>query len=176
MVGIRLNIGRDLRRRVWDDLLVDNPNVETAGFLYASVLEEGTAVTFRALDWYLVPDHGYSARTDRYLELEDSIRGEVIKRAHNRGLTLVEFHSHLEPVPPAFSYSDHLGFADFVPYVRWRLRDRPYLAIVVAETGFDGLAWLRDSEHPWCLDGLDEDGKFMESTGLSYRNLEGYRD
>ena len=175
-MAVRLAMARELRLRVWDDLLIQDPDLETAGFLYASTREEGASVVFEARDWYLVPDDGYSQRTDRYLELKDEVRGEVIKRAHNTGLTLAEFHSHLETSPPAFSYSDHSGFTEFVPYVRWRLKKRPYLAVVVAEAGFDGLAWLGSSKHPSRLDGIEEDGEFIESTRRSFRSLEDYRD
>ena len=175
-MAVRMAIARELRLHLWDDLLQQDPDLETAGFLYASSRAEGASVVFEARHWYLVPDDGYARRTDRYLELKDEIRGDVIQRAHTTGLTLVEFHSHLEPAPAAFSFSDHAGFSDFVPYVRWRLKGRPYLAVVVAESGFDGLAWLGSSKQPCLLDGIDEEGEFIESTGISFRSLENHHE
>ncbi|MYB22508.1 MAG: hypothetical protein F4066_11165 [Chloroflexi bacterium] len=171
-MAVRLSIDRDLRARVWNELLLQNPDVETAGFLYAAVHETGASVDFEARDWLLIPQDGYSLRTDRYLELTDAVRGDVIKRAHDNGHALVEFHSHLDEVPPAFSHSDRSGFTEFVPYVRWRLKGRPYVAVVVSKAGFDGLAWLGSSECPTRLDGIVADGEFIESTGLSLRTLE----
>ena len=176
MAAIRLSIARSLRLQVWDSLLRQDTDRESVGFLYASQYEEQGYSVFEGREWYPVPGDGYSTRTDRYCELKDAVRSEVIKRAHNSGLALVEFHSHLGPAPAAFSYSDHLGFQDFVPYVRWRLKGRPYLAVVVAHAGFDGLVWLGDSKHPYRLDGIREDGEFLRATGLSHRNLEDYSD
>ena len=40
-----------------------------------------------------------------------------------------------------FSPSDMYGFSDYVPHCRWRLRGRPYLAVVVSPAGMDALAW-----------------------------------
>ena len=176
MMAVRLGIARSLRLHVWDDLLVHDPDRESAGFLYAAQREERDSVVFEACEWHPVPVDGYSARTDRYFELTDAARGEVIKKAHNTGLTLVEFHSHPGLAPAAFSFSDHLGFHDFVPHVRWRLKGRPYLAVVVAKTGFDGLVWLNESSRPARLDGIGDEEEYFESTGLSHKSLEDFGD
>jgi hypothetical protein len=78
----------------------------------------------------------------------------LIKRAHDLGTCLVEFHSHLGHGPAAFSWSDVTGLADFVPHVRWRLKGRPYAAVVVTKNSFDALAWVTPSPDPDSLEGI----------------------
>ena len=79
-----------------------------------------------------------------YFELTDEARIGLIKRAHVLQASLAEFHSHLSPWPAAFSLSDRMGLKETVPHMRWRLKRRPYLAVVVAPSGFDALVWSRD--------------------------------
>ena len=140
---------------------------ESAGFLFASPREEGESMVFEGLEWFPVPPDGFLSVSEYHFVLTDDVRAKVIKRAHDLGSSLVEFHSHTGEEPAAFSWSDHRGFEEFVPHVRWRLRGRPYLAVVVTWSEFDGLAWVSESTQPRRLDGLVVDGNLQRPTHLS---------
>jgi hypothetical protein len=48
--------------------------------------------------------------------------------------------------------------------VRWRLRGRPYAAIVTAGESFDALAWLDDDKGPIQVGALEVDGVTFAAT------------
>lgn len=140
---------------------------ESAGFLFALPKAEGEATVFESLEWFPVPPDGFLSVSEYHLVLTDDIRAKVIKRAHDLGSSLVEFHSHTEDEPAEFSRSDQAGFDEFVPHVWWRLKGRPYLAVVVTPADFDGLAWLADPRRPQRLDGIIVDGTLRTPTHRS---------
>lgn len=123
-------------------LLPRPPKAEEAAFAYAVVDQENPEeVSFRVVGIDLIPEDGFFHRSLYSLELSDETRARIIKRAHDLKASLVELHSHPFPLPAQFSASDHAGFLEVVPHVRWRLNGRPYLAIVVAPNSFDALVW-----------------------------------
>ncbi len=77
------------------------------------------------------------------VELADDARCRVLQWASGRDGWLIEAHSHLGSLgdPAAFSSVDLASLAEWVPHVRWRLRWRPYAALVFGPQTFDGLAW-----------------------------------
>src|SRR6266487_1407438 len=104
------------------------------------------------------------------MELADETRAQVIKRAHDLGASMVEFHSHPYPWPARFSESDRVGLEEFVPHVWWRLKGRPYAAVVVAPSGFDGLVWMTSPDRPEQLDGIACGDRLLRPTGLTLRH------
>ena len=102
-----------------------------------------------------------------YLELADKTRAALIKRAHDLDTSLAELHSHPGPWPAGFSYADRLGLQETVPHMWWRLKKRPYLAIVVAKSGFDALLWLDNPKVPRPLDGIVEGSRVLKPTNFS---------
>ena len=165
MPSLFLSVDHDAHAAIWDHLLASEQ--ESAGFLFVSPEEHGETVFFQYMDWFPVPPEGFSERSKYHFELTDAIRSKIIKQAHDTGASLVEFHSHAGGHPAAFSWSDHLGFREFVPHVWWRLKGRPYLAIVVSRLGFDGLVWTSSPRVPKRLDGMFVDGTLMAPTHLS---------
>ncbi len=116
-----------------------------------------------------------SVRRNRYhFELTDEVRAEVIKKAHDLESSLVELHSHEEQLPVSFSSTDFMGFRDFVPHVFWRLKNRPYLAVVVSKTGCDGLVWLDSPEEHQQLDAISTEKILIKTTGFSYIRRKSY--
>jgi hypothetical protein len=90
---------------------------------------------------WLLKKEDFVYQSSSHIELSDSVRSRIIKNAHDAGAAIVEVHSHTGGWPAQFSPSDHLGFADWVPHVRWRLKGKPYGALVVTKSGFDGFIW-----------------------------------
>lgn len=102
-----------------------------------------------------------------YLELKHTARAAVIKRAHDLDVSLVEVHSHLGASPAGFSLSDRSGLRETVPHMWWRLKKRPYVAIVVAASGFDALAWIDNPSIPRALDALVAGNRILKPTNHS---------
>lgn len=148
---------------------------EQVAFVFAKVEATDRGVTFRAGDRYLVPSEDLEVQLPYHVSLTDEAQGRVIKMAWDRGAALVEFHSHTNPrYEAAFSGSDMKGFADFVPHVWWRLKAKPYLAIVVAPSGFDALVWRMGPDTPEALDAIHvgEAVQWPTNLTLSTRRLE----
>lgn len=159
-----LTIPEPIYRTVRCHLLPQWHQVEEAAFLY--VVPAGNSA-FKYVDWFSAPASGFASRSAYHLELSDETRATVIKRAHDLGASLVELHSHVGLGPARFSLSDLAGFRDFVPHVFWRLANRPYLAVVMARTGFDGFVWTRDPDTPARLRGIQAGRRLLVPTGLS---------
>ena len=162
-----LHLSANDYHRVWQHLFGDGSDDEAAGFLFVRQRSQEEERIFEHLEWYPVPPDGYAVRNSFHFELTDAVRAEVIKRAHDLGASVVEVHSHGGTWPAAFSPSDQLGFREFVPHVWWRLKGRPYLAVVATRWDFDGLAWITGPEDPQRLDGIVVDGQMLTPTGLS---------
>ena len=115
MAEAYLYLPKDLSTAVWAHLLEDEAGAESAGFLFAKHRREGEAHGFEALEWYPVPPEGFLSRNSYHFVLTDQVRAEVIKRAHDLGASVGEFHCHRGPWPARFSLSDQAGFQEFVP-------------------------------------------------------------
>lgn len=153
-------------------LLPPNSSREEAAFLFAIPKPENENVVFEVIDMEKLTPDDFSAQLDDYLELADDTRGRLIKKAHQLGASLVEMHSHPGPWPAAFSYADRVGLKETVPHMWWRLPKRPYIAIVVAPSGFDALVWLDNPKIPSKLDGILAGHGLMQPTNHS---LEGWK-
>jgi hypothetical protein len=139
---------------------------EQVGFFLAEYDTDARAFDLRA--WRGVPRDGLDYQSDVHVELSDAAQAAVIQWAWESGLALVEAHSHRWG-PARFSGSDFAGFADWVPHVRWRLRRRPYAALVLAPGTLDGLAWI-DAEPERVDRVVLGDRTTLECTGLSTRD------
>ncbi len=153
-------------------LLPSKPKSEEAAFVFCSPVQSGRDVRFTFVESYVVPPSDFRYRSLFGLELSDCCRARVIKRAHDLNTSLLELHSHPLAELVRFSPSDRSGFEEFVPHVWWRLKQRPYAAIVMGRTGFDSLSWLSDPMRP---DGVLEvqigEHRLMP-TGLTYKHWE----
>ena len=166
-----LKLTAPLQRDLWSHLLPGNTLSEQAAFLFCETTGCGAGVTFVALDHTLLSEEDFAVHHEDYLELTDAARIGMIKRAYMLNASLVELHSHPVPWPAAFSLADRIGLQETVPHMRWRLKKRPYAAIVVAPSGFDALVWHRDGNVPDPLSAIDAGGRLMSPTNAS---LEGW--
>jgi hypothetical protein len=171
---ILLELGEQAYAKLHSHLIRPGADVEQAAFGFAEKSDEADTVVFRLVEWMPVPPEGFEIQTAYHIELTDGMKAAAIKRAHDLRACLVEFHCHTGRWPAEFSGSDRLGFQEFVPHVLWRLRDRPYVAVVVARSGHDGLVWLKDPRAPQRLDGLRIGTRFLRATGLTPLSMDVY--
>ena len=171
MTRVLTDLPKDTCQALWQHLLPPRFRAEEAAFVYVTPKTERDATVFKYLEWIPVPPDGFASRSAFHFELTDETRGAVIKRAHDLDASLVELHSHDGFRPGQFSPSDLAGFEEFVPHVWWRLKGRPYLAVVASRTGFDGLVWMSDPKTPDRLDGIRIAEQLLLPTGLSSLTL-----
>lgn len=167
MAHVILQMTEDVRRDIWAHLMPEKFLAEEVAFVYARLEQEAEAAIFKCIEWTPILPEGFAHRSDLHLELSDETKAWAIKRAHDLQVSLIEFHSHAGAWPARFSPSDIYGFREFVPHVWWRLKGRPYAAVVVANSGFDGFAWMTDPHRPQRLDGIMIGGQLLRPTGLS---------
>lgn len=143
---MHLTLTPEEHRRLWDHLLRPHGGEEVA-FILAR--DDGGVLT--PIHTILVPRNAYTYNSRVGIELTDAFRAGIIKEAHDRDAMIIEFHSHPFPVPAAFSPIDIAGLREFVPHVRWRLKGKPYAAIVVAPESFDALFWSDRKPEPLAI-------------------------
>ena len=149
-----LHLEPDTYRGVIAHLLPPGDAREHTAFLFVEQRNGHDQIAFHVRDTYLVDQAEFAGQYSDYVELSDEAHGRLVKRAHTLEASLVEIHSHPGPWPAAFSLADQAGLRETVPHMWWRLKNRPYLAIVVAPSGFDALVWLDNPRVPRALDGL----------------------
>ncbi len=159
----------EIDRRIYSEIvryvLPTNSLNEEAVFVFARSEANGV---FTLLDTYFVPPEGFAQRSPFFLELTDETRAKVIKRAHDLSASVIEIHSHPSQFKAAFSESDIRGFHEFVPHMHWRLKKRPYAAVVVARNSFDSLAWFESVENPVPMVIRQDDGTLKQPTGTTH--------
>lgn len=167
-----LKLPAGLFEELMGHLLPPHGRREEAAFLFVAMNRSEDLVSFDVAEVAKLSPTDFDAQMGDYLELSDKARAGLIKRAHDLSASLVEIHSHIGPYPAAFSHSDRIGLQETVPHMWWRLSKRPYLAIVVAKSGFDALVWLDSPKFPQPLDGLLAGNRLMHPTNNS---LEGWK-
>ena len=148
----RLDLPNAQHELLWDHLL--DSDSEQVAFAFAEAICSEDGVIFRVVDVYLVPPNELLTQHAYHISLTDEAQAKIIKAAWDARSALIEFHSHLDfRFSARFSPSDLDGLDTFVPHVRWRLKGQPYLAVVVAPSGFDALVWRKvDPEALDCID------------------------
>lgn len=156
-MNVFLDLPVGLKEQLWSHLLKNE--TEQVAFVFAAVADTVDDTVLTAKDYYLATPGDFQIHSEFHVELTDEARSRIIKRAWDTGTTPVELHSHPGDYWGAmFSPSDMYGFKDFVPHCRWRLRGRPYLAIVVSPAGADALAWVDKSGDPLALTAIRAGG------------------
>jgi len=167
-----LIIPENVYRNIWKHLLPPQAKSEQVAFLFANVSHSAGEIKLEYREWYAVPSTGFLFQSASYIELSDETRATIIKRAHDLQTCLVEFHSHLYSYEVSFSQSDVSGFREFVPHVMWRLKGRPYAAVVVGKSNFDALVWPTDANSPELLSEIHVGKRVLRATGATLRKGE----
>jgi hypothetical protein len=127
--------------------------------------------TLQVTELFHVPASRFEVQSEYHVLLADDVRADVIHRASELESSLIEAHSHSSRYPASFSPTDLIGLEEWVPHVRWRLRGKPYVALVFGGTTFDALVW-EDKGEVSPLKELATDGtSALRPTGLTYRSL-----
>ena len=144
--------------------------VEHVGFFLADYDSEKRR--FRLGEWIAIPSEGFEFQSKYHVSLTDETIALVLGRATAAECSLVEVHSHLGEAGAEFSPSDVLGLREWVPQMRWRLRSRPYAAMVWEENTFDALAWIETTGAEQVGEISVSDGEVMTATGLTLAELQ----
>jgi hypothetical protein len=159
----------DAYQQMRSDLFGD---VEHVGFFLANYDDD--AGRFYLEEWMPIPSDGFELQLSYHVSLTDETIGTVLQRAGVTGRSLVEVHSHLGSGRVAFSPTDIDGLREWVPSVRWRLRGRPYAAMVWDATSFDAVAWIDSNGLAEQVTELRVAGvESVTPTGLSLPDMEG---
>lgn len=170
MSAATLHVNPGLKTAIWSHLLPENDeseSIEQAAFGFAKTISKGEVTTFDVIDWLPIEKTGFAHQSGYHIELADEMRPFLIKRAHDLQTSLVEFHSHPFSIRAEFSPSDLIGLDEFVPHVWWRLKGKPYLALVVTPSQFDALAWVTSPRSPIPLRELHAGGVILRPSGLT---------
>jgi hypothetical protein len=139
-------------------------NVEQVGFFLADF--DKPTHTFILREWRAVPATGFEYQSAFHVTLTDEMKTQAIRWAWDARASLIEAHSHGDLVLPEFSPSDICGLRDWVPHLFWRLRRRPYAAVVTAGDEFDGLAWITEPAQPEQVEQIEiDDGSILVASG-----------
>lgn len=157
---------------VLNHLLPKNAAVEEAAFMFATTERTPSEVKFTVVEILKLTPRDFAARYADLIELKDETRARVIKRAHDLNASIVELHSHVGPWRAAFSFSDIAGLKDIVPHLWWRLKGKPYAAIVVAKDGLDALVWTDEPHVPRGLDAVLAGDEVLRPTNETLKGWE----
>ena len=143
---------------------------ERVAFIFAAVSKTNDSIRLQFREWYPVKPDEYEYQSLWYVELKDEMCPKVIKMAFDLDASIVELHSHPYSRPAGFSFSDLAGFDEFVPHVWWRLKGKPYAAIVFSHSDFDALIWIDDPRTPQQLTEIIVGEEHLYPNGLTLSN------
>jgi len=164
---IRVNLPAQTYQRILKYLFPIRVRYESVSFIFALVKKTSLSIDFNFVEWYAVKSNEYESRSLWYVELKDNLRPKIIKKAFDLDAAIVEIHSHPHNASAEFSGSDLVGLQEFVPHVLWRLKGKPYAALVFSNSDFDGLAWIKNPSHPQQLTELVVNGRGLRANGLT---------
>lgn len=144
-------------------LFPEESEVEHAVFLFA----ETSSSDFVVKDYRILGRNDFDIQSSYHIQIRSETIGELIKKAHDLKLSLIEIHSHVEQDKAKFSWSDWKGFEDFVPHIFWRLPGRPYGALVFGNKSIDGLYWDDDAINHMPIKSVIDVSKEYFTTGKS---------
>lgn len=143
--------------------------VEEAAFAFMQISAETELdVELSCIELRLLTGEDLSFQSAFHIEVSESTQAEVIKHAHDLKASLVEAHSHVEDDGPGFSRSDFAGFSEFVPHVFFRLKGRPYAAVVMSNSGFDALGWWKNPATPSTEIRVEVEGQTLTPSGRTW--------
>lgn len=117
---------------------------------------------------YLTDEVDYSYQSAYGMELADAVRPRVLSWATRPDVALVEVHSHGRlSHRTTFSPTDLDGLEEVVPQMLWRLRGRPYAAVVLGADDVDALAWANRGQPPSAPGSIVLGDRTLTPTGIA---------
>lgn len=146
---------------------------EQVAFLFCRWFENSSELVLICENIYKIRPKDFEVQSNYHIHLSDKVRQTIIKKAWDNNQCIIETHSHRGIGYKAqFSYSDISGFNEFVPHVRWRLKYRPYIALVFTEKDFDALVWYGETNEPFPLEQIKLGGNFIMPTNITIESLQ----
>ena len=117
---------------------------------------------------YLIDQVDYAYQSAYGMELADAVRPRILSWATRPDVALVEVHSHGQlSHKTTFSPTDLDGLAEVVPQMLWRLRGRPYAAVVFGANEVDALAWCHGGQLPTAPSSIVLGDLSLTPTGIA---------
>lgn len=162
MKKVFIEIDRSSYQDIKNFLLQDG--MEHAVFLLARQSENDLGLIFKIQNYRLVSNEEIDS-SSHDLRLKDKAQSKIVKWAWDNKACLIEIHSHpFTQKGVGFSSYDLDGFKEFVPYVWWRLKGKPYIAIVQGKQDYDALVWLENPTSPKKIGGIITDSIVITPT------------
>ncbi len=162
MSNIYLKTTKPIFKEIKNFLLLDSE--ERVVFLLINKTNAITKIIFEVKNFYLVPQNEID-QSSYSVRLEQVSQAKIIKWAWDSGFSLAEIHSHpFSNKNTTFSYSDITGLKEFVPHVWWRLKNRPYVAMVFGKRDYDAFVWIDSPDSPKQLEGILVSDKLFKPT------------
>lgn len=146
-------------------------HAEQVGFFLADWSPEERRFRIRA--WRPIHDGAAEENGQLHVSLPDEMRSAIIQWAWADDACLIEAHSHGRWSPAAFSAYDLRNLEEWVPHLWWRLRGRPYAAIVTSARELDALAWINGPSEVEQVDGVAAGAYFPSTRATLSFNLRG---
>lgn len=161
----------DLLDKIKSHLFPKGNEDEQALFLFATFDSDNDSL--KVIDHLFLSGDDFNIQSRWHIELKDEIRSQLIKKAHDLNASIIEVHSHVDQKIARFSESDFYGFEEFVPHILWRLRNRPYVALVFTENNFDALIWFKKDDDPKSISSIKAADIYYYPTNKSISRYEG---
>jgi len=119
----------------FSEALLARRDVESAGVLYAEVLETDGGPVLAVREATVVPDEGYRIRTEDRLQLDPVALNRMIRPARERGRAVFTVHTHPSAATPWFSWADDRGDDRLMPSIAAQIPHVPHGSVVMVPGG-----------------------------------------
>lgn len=167
MFQSRILIPQKIYQSIHKHLFPKKIKSERVAFIFTAVNKLNNSILFEFKSLYLVKSEEYESQSLGYVELQDEMRPKIIKMAFDLDAAIVEIHSHPYLRQAEFSPSDIRGLNEFVPHVWWRLKGKPYAAIVFSKIDFDALVWIDSPKKTQQLTKIEVEGEYLYPNGIT---------
>jgi len=132
-------------KSIWEraKVYLQNDNCESFLFFFCGINKTLKSVTFLVRDFIRVQEKDIAISDDYSTQVELKALLDITNRAHQENVAIVEAHNHpFSREHVTFSYTDHEGYKEFVPYILDYLK-KPYGATVWSRKSVDGMMWTQ---------------------------------
>lgn len=167
---VHIKITEGLLAQVRADLHRRHPFAfERVGFLTAGAtrLSEGD-ILLLCRSYHPVADEDYEESATVGAQIGSDAMRKAIEVAHPGKSALLHIHTHGGRGVPAFSRTDLVSGAQFVPGFFNALPRTPHGLVVLSNTSARGLVWMGKNAKPQYVDGFTQVGRAVQKFGDRY--------